>query len=328
MKRQKIKETDFSFMRLPYPNNKQEGLIIIMCLKNKYRLLFELSPVGIALVDYKTDKFLEVNDAMLRSSCYSKDEFLKLNFWKITSKIPGAQKVKQICELNKTGRFDPHEKEFIRRDGSSYPVLISGFLLPYAKERQAVWCIIEDISGNKANMEEMKRLALYDSLTNLPNRLLLSDRLQQAIAQCQRDNSVLAVLLLELDKFKLVNDTLGHDIGDLLLSEVGKRVVACINRKTDTIARIGGDEFIVLLPHLNTVQGATLVAKKICTAIEQPFCVEGHSLDISSSIGIAIFAQHGEDEKTLRKNADAALYQVKNSGCNGYKLFDHGYSRF
>ena len=168
--------------------------------------------------------------------------------------------------------------------------------------------------------EHIHHMAHYDILTDLPNRSLLSDRLQQAIISCKRDHSHLALMFLDLDMFKYINDRLGHDIGDLLLKEVAKRILECL-RESDTAARIGGDEFVVLLPSVDSIQTAMMVAEKIRHALSLPFEISGHSLSISSSIGIAVYPEHGSEEKILLKNADTAMYLAKQRGRNTVILF-------
>ncbi|MBI4938777.1 MAG: CHASE domain-containing protein [Nitrosomonadales bacterium] len=175
--------------------------------------------------------------------------------------------------------------------------------------------VFSDISERKAAEERIHRMAHYDLLTNLPNRVLLTDRLLQAITQAKRDRACMALMFLDLDKFKPVNDTHGHNVGDLLLIEVAKRLQECV-RGSDTVARIGGDEFVVLLPHLEAGRDALPVAEKMLHSLRQPFAVASLSLHISSSIGIAVYPDHGSDGEQLMKNADAAMYLAKEDGHN------------
>ncbi|RBA23599.1 PAS domain S-box-containing protein/diguanylate cyclase (GGDEF)-like protein [Herminiimonas fonticola] len=155
-------------------------------------------------------------------------------------------------------------------------------------------------------------MAQYDQLTALPNRGFLYDRLKVALATARREQGRLSVLYLDLDKFKQVNDTLGHDIGDLLLQEVAKRLKQCM-RESDTVARIGGDEFVVLLPSISLPEQAELVAEKVRHALNSPFNINGHYLNIRSSIGIALYPEHGDNEQQLLKHADNAMYLAKNN---------------
>lgn len=176
-----------------------------------------------------------------------------------------------------------------------------------------------DITERKSSEERIRHLAHYDVLTDLPNRTLFFDRLQQALTQAQRVGGKLALLYLDLDKFKPINDTLGHAIGDQLLHQAARRMQECI-RASDTVARFGGDEFIVLLPSIEMKEDAVRVAEKICRSLGQPFALAGHSLSIASSIGIAVYPEHGGDEESLYRNADQAMYRAKASGGNSAQL--------
>lgn len=181
--------------------------------------------------------------------------------------------------------------------------------------------VIADISERKEAEEKMQHLARYDQLTDLPNRSMVEDRLQQALATAKRDKTQMALMFIDLDKFKPINDTLGHDVGDMVLKEAAKRMQGCV-RESDTVGRIGGDEFVVLLTTVDSDQHAALVAEKIRHALNQPIALFGQDLHISSSIGVAIYPEHGADGKTLVKNADAAMYYAKEAGRNSVRLFD------
>lgn len=173
--------------------------------------------------------------------------------------------------------------------------------------------IKQDISERKQIEERIRHMAQYDALTDLPNRSLFSDRLQRALASAKRDQGRLALMYIDLDRFKPINDTLGHNVGDLLLKEVARRMEDCV-RESDTVARVGGDEFVVLLPGIERIEDAGRVAEKIRNSLNRPFLVAGQELSISSSTGIALYPDHGHDEIELSKNADSAMYQAKQSG--------------
>lgn len=176
--------------------------------------------------------------------------------------------------------------------------------------------ISRDITDRKKAEEVIRNLAFYDSLTKLPNRRLLLDRLEQAITQAKRNESRLALMFIDLDKFKPVNDSYGHEAGDWLLKAVAQRMETCL-RESDTAARIGGDEFIVLLPEIRRITDAVAVAEKIRDVLNQPFEMpDGKLLEISACIGIAVYPDHGLTEKQLMKNGDTAMYQAKESGRN------------
>jgi len=182
--------------------------------------------------------------------------------------------------------------------------------------------VFRDISDNVALTMQMKHLAQHDFLTGLPNRLLLNDRITQAISSAKRSTTCPALLFLDLDKFKHINDSLGHAVGDRLLQAVAGRLLDCI-RASDTVSRHGGDEFVVLLANERRAQDAALAAEKILVALSTPFVIDGHQLLTSTSIGISVFPLDGLDAATLIKNADTAMYHAKERGRNGYQFFRH-----
>lgn len=180
--------------------------------------------------------------------------------------------------------------------------------------------MLRDITERRKQEAMIHHLAYHDALTGLPNRVLLSDRLTQTMITSQRYKQRGALMLLDLDHFKDINDTLGHSMGDLLLQEVSKRLVALL-RKSDTVSRMGGDEFVLLLPNLPTPESSTTIAKKIVRAFRLPFLCDKLELKITASIGIADFPTDGHDEETLLKMADIALYRVKESGRNNFQQY-------
>ena len=208
-----------------------------------------------------------------------------------------------------------------RKDGSLYDEELT--ISPVKDESGVILRFVgvkHDITERKQSEERTRHLAQYDVLTDLPNRALLSDRLQQAITAARRDKTGLALMLIDLDKFKPINDTLGHDVGDLLLKEVARRIQACV-RESDTVARIGGDEFVVLLRTVAHEPDAKAVAEKIRHELNQPFALAGQSLSISSSTGIALYPEHGSEEIELSKNADIAMYHAKECGRDNVQIF-------
>ena len=168
--------------------------------------------------------------------------------------------------------------------------------------------------------ERAEYLAYYDSLTTLPNRSMFSKLLNQAIRLARRDGKQLAVLFVDLDRFKYINDTLGHEAGDLLLQEVGKRLQACL-RESDTVARLGGDEFVVLLPDLRDAADVEVVAHKILAATGAPFVALGQEFRVTASVGVSTYPKDGDDEQSLMKNADIAMYQAKEDGKNHFQFY-------
>ncbi|MHB8745948.1 MAG: diguanylate cyclase domain-containing protein, partial [Gammaproteobacteria bacterium] len=171
----------------------------------------------------------------------------------------------------------------------------------------------------KAN-DKMGHMAHHDFLTNLPNRVLLNDRIAQAIVMAKRRGTTLAVLFVDLDNFKHINDSLGHAIGDLLLQSVAQRLCACV-RGSDTVSRQGGDEFVILVSEDNDAADATLTANKILAALAAPHAIAEHELHVTPSIGISTYPADGNDAETLLKKADTAMYQAKEQGRNNYQFF-------
>jgi diguanylate cyclase (GGDEF)-like protein/PAS domain S-box-containing protein len=173
--------------------------------------------------------------------------------------------------------------------------------------------MLHDVTERKQYETTIHHLAYHDSLTGLPNRVLLGDRLSQSLAASQRTQTRGALMILDLDRFKDINDTLGHSTGDLLLKAVSGRLTNLL-RKSDTVSRMGGDEFVLLLPTIARPEGASVIAGKIVRALRKPFSCDGHTLRVTASIGIAVFPDNGCDAETLLKNADIALYRAKEQG--------------
>lgn len=180
--------------------------------------------------------------------------------------------------------------------------------------------LFSDITELKENEERIRQLAYYDALTGLPNRRLLEDRLSVATSHAQRHNQQLALLFIDLDRFKRINDSLGHDIGDQLLSSIAARLCTAV-RPHDTIARMGGDEFVALLTDLNSPAQAVQIARRMLDLLQEPVNIQGHDLVVTTSIGISIFPTDGEDSISLLRNADAAMYRAKGSGRNAIQMY-------
>lgn len=172
----------------------------------------------------------------------------------------------------------------------------------------------------KKTNDQVTHLAHHDGLTGLPNRILFYDRLNQAIARAHREKEAIAVFFLDLDGFKQINDTLGHDVGDALLREAAQRIQSCV-RDSDTVARMGGDEFTVILSNVKSEHSQDRVAQKIIEEVARPFMLNGKKCAVSVSIGIALYPENGETPEQLVKIADAAMYMAKHSGKNCYKFF-------
>ncbi|HEV8188352.1 MAG TPA: EAL domain-containing protein [Pyrinomonadaceae bacterium] len=216
------------------------------------------------------------------------------------------------------GACAPFEKEFLKQDGTQIPVLFGAAL-----HEDEIACFVVDLSQNRQAQEKLNHLAYHDALTDLPNQVLFKDRLKQAIALSRRSDQMQAVLLLNLDRFKTINDSLGYTAGDRLLQSVAQRLSSCV-RESDTVARFGGDEFAVLLTQIPRAQDAANVASAIKSALDQAFLFEDQEIFVSSSIGISLYPHDGRDTGGLLKNAGAALDRAKSLGGNVYQFYTAG----
>jgi diguanylate cyclase (GGDEF)-like protein/PAS domain S-box-containing protein len=270
-------------------------------------------------VAYLSDKYKELLGFTDADIITSKEE------WKNRIYPSDVESVKQAMDDYWAGKTEQyiHEHRIVCKDKSIKWVLSRGKVTKRDKngKPQRMVGTHTDITARKLLENQLENLAHFDALTALPNRTLLEDRLKLALAYAKREKKMLAVMFLDLDLFKEVNDSNGHEVGDLVLKQVALRLSACV-RESDTVARLGGDEFIILLPIIDAETDATLVANKIVQAIEQPINAAQTNLHVTASIGIAMYPQHGMDEKLLMLNADMAMYQAKKSGKNQAKLFN------
>ena len=230
------------------------------------------------------------------------------------------ERVQSLLRSAHFGRFD-HQYRIARPDGAVRWIHDRAF--PLLDEQGEVVCITgiaEDITARKEVEERLLHLAHYDTLTDLPNRTLFYDRLQQSLAHSRREACTAAVIFLDLDRFKLVNDTLGHAAGDYLLQQAARRLKATL-RTSDTVGRLGGDEFAVILSDLASADDAGAVAQQLMRVLEQPFELDGREMFITASVGITLFPADGADPDTLLKNADAAMYRAKEQGRNTCQFY-------
>src|SRR6202140_1976225 len=237
-----------------------------------------------------------------------------------TTHKPARNPMELAIQQNRTVGLTAH-CILIRRDG--YECAIENSAAPiHDRDGQVSGAVIvfHDVSMARAMVLEMSHLAQHDVLTDLPNRLMLNDRLTQAISLARRNHHQLAVLFLDLDGFKNINDSLGHNVGDKLLQSVAERLSACI-RKSDTISRQGGDEFVVLLPEVTHAADAAVSATKIIAELKKTHCIGEHHLRVTVSIGMSTYPENGEDAETLVKNADTAMYHAKQHGRDNYQFF-------
>lgn len=228
------------------------------------------------------------------------------------------EEVVQEQRNQESGRSRSFETVAVRKDGSTFPAMV--LASPTSYKGRAAWTgTIFDLTERKQAEKRIIELAFFDPLTGLPNRRLLEDRVGQAVAEAERKRGHLAVLVLDLDKFKRVNDSLGHSVGDQLLCAVATRIKKVV-RKIDTIARMSGDEFVFVLPGLEA-EGAAETARALLNACAQNFIINGHELNVTPSIGISLYPDDGQDFEHLYKNADLAMYQAKEAGRQNYQFY-------
>jgi diguanylate cyclase (GGDEF)-like protein/PAS domain S-box-containing protein len=266
-------------------------------------------------------KFQYVNSLFQEMTGYTEQELLGMHSLDFVHPEDREMVRKKAIESLKGGSSLPCEYRFVRKNGEIICVLEKVTSTEYKGERATVGSFM-DITERKQLEQKLSDMATHDPLTGLPNRLLLSDRLSVGLAQAQRRDTRLAVMMLDLDRFKTVNDTFGHGVGDELLRAAGERLISLI-RKSDTVARIGGDEFVVLLLQIDKMGDAIRVAQKILGTFRKPFVLDAYQIRISTSIGIAIYPEDGKDVETLFKNADTAMYWAKEQGRDNYELYWH-----
>src|SRR6185369_14505640 len=268
-------------------------------------------------------RFKLVNSSLCDLVGYKKEDLEKLTFQEITHPKdlePILANVLSLLDGSVTS-FSM-EIRYIRRDQQIvWAQLTSSVVRDTVGVPLYLVAQIEDISDRRRTQEQIYKMAYYDALTSLPNRRLLLDRLNQALAQAKRYKRSMALMFMDIDNFKRVNDTLGHDMGDELLKIVAGRLRACV-REMDTVCRQGGDEFIIVLTEIAHSQVVAVIANKIIETISDPISLQENELHITTSIGIAVYPIDGtDDEKELMKKADTALYEAKNKGKNGFMFY-------
>ena len=283
----------------------------------RYRLLFERNLAGV----YRTSvdgRVLDCNEAFARTFGYeSREEMLRHSARSLYFDNEDRERI--IAMLRDQKSLTNHEARMRRRNETAVWVLENMTLLDDERGEPAfIEGTIIDITDRKYAQEQVEYQAYHDVLTALPNRLLFRDRLNLALAHARRNSRTVAVMFLDLDEFKAVNDRLGHTVGDRLLQAVASRLIASV-RAEDTVARMGGDEFTILLPDVGDGRGASTVARKVLESIAEPVLIDDHMLHVTPSVGIALFPGDGFDAETLLKNADRAMYRAKQLGRNNYQ---------
>lgn len=223
--------------------------------------------------------------------------------------------------------FQPHFSRHIGAVPKPYieslvtVIIVAIAYLIFHLHRRQIHKQVDQIKVYDKRVSELQHQAFYDPLTGLPNRLLLKDRIVTAISSAKRYNQQVAILFLDLDRFKIINDTFGHKVGDLLLQEVGKRLQRHV-REIDTVTRLGGDEFVVVLNEQNSPEGVIKVVESIMETLNRSYLIEGLEIATSASIGITVYPQHGQDQDLLLKRADETLYKVKKQGGKNYQFYN------
>ncbi|MDO9515695.1 MAG: PAS domain S-box protein [Syntrophales bacterium] len=280
--------------------------------EERYRNLFEKTASPIMITD-PNGLFIDWNDAALTFLECTREELVKRNvhdFLPPESQEAAKDKQKDSWRLDRTGEAEYLIGEKIKiLELSMTPAVLNG--------RDVVFGVGKDVTERKQTEERLAYMATHDQLTDLPNRALFGDRLELELEKSRRNNKMLAVILFDLDRFKEVNDTLGHGVGDLLLKELGHRLRDCL-RKSDTVARMGGDEFFMLLCDISSEKDADIIADKILDAIRRPFLPESNEIHMTASLGVAFYPKDGDDVETLIQKADIAMYEAKGSGRDRY----------
>ena len=282
--------------------------------EERYRELFENANDVVFTINLAGD-FTSINRAGERVSGYRPEEALRMNIAQVVAPkhLELARRMLQQKLTASTHDLQTtYELEIVAKDGRRVPLEVSTRVIWRDGQPVGVQGIGRDMTERRQVAETLRFQALHDSLTQLPNRVLLQDRLQQALLSAYRDRSPVSVLLMDLDGFKEVNDTFGHQYGDILLRQVAERLRHAV-REPDTVARLGGDEFAAVLTRADQTS-ATLVARRIQAALDQPFVLEDQRVDVRASIGISLHPDHGEDVDTLLRTADVAMYLAKKTG--------------
>ena len=289
--------------------------------EERYRSIIEQMEDGYFELDL-AGNFTFVNDAECRNLGYSRRELIGMNRRQYTDEKNAGALFALFNEVYKTGTpVKSYDLELVRKDGKKAFHAISASLIKGADGKPVGFRgIARDVSERKSQEEQIKYLATHDGLTELPNRLMFNQLLSHAVQGAKRYQKQFAVMFIDLDGFKVVNDTLGHDAGDRLLREIAVRFKHTL-RAVDVAARLGGDEFVVMMEDIAAPEQAAVLAQRILEATGKPFGLASGECRVTASIGICVYPENGDDEQTLMKNADAAMYRAKEEGKNNFQFY-------
>lgn len=287
--------------------------------EQRFKTLFEHHPDGIFVRDL-SGKLISGNKAIEEITGYSIEE-LKHEAAPTLAMPEEANFAPELLAATADGNPKKFRTSSVRKDGSTVEVEVAYLPLIIDGEITGMHGIARDVTQARNYERRIEHLANHDVLTGLPNRLLLTDRLQHAIDQSRRTGTQTGVLFLDLNRFKQVNDSLGHDLGDMLLEKIASRLKHLV-RESDTVARLGGDEFVLVLAALDSIETMAAVAEKVLESVAAPISLAGHELNITTSIGGSVFPKDGHDVATLLKHADLAMYQAKELGSASFRFYD------
>ncbi|TAK89866.1 MAG: EAL domain-containing protein [Burkholderiaceae bacterium] len=282
-----------------------------------FRSLVEQAADGFYVFD-AAGQLVDVNQCACDSLGYTRTELLSLHVSAIDAGSSEEDRRMLYARILE-GTPIALESQYRRKDGQTFPVEIRISSIAISGQQHFL-ALVRDVTDRRRLQDHIHHLAYHDALTGLPNRAMFSRTLNHVLARARRQNKQLALLFIDLDRFKNINDTLGHDNGDRLLQEITRRLLSSL-REIDMVARFGGDEFVVLLEDMVDVNHATTVANKILAAIDQEYQLNYQPVHVTTSIGISLFPHDGADESTLMKHADIAMYQAKAEGKNGYRFY-------
>ena len=284
----------------------------------RYHALFDNAADCLMVLDLD-GTIIDINHTGLEQRGYTRGEMIGMHITRLDPPEFAAKVPQRLDDIAKTGS-SIFESAHLCKDGAVMPVEVNARVIEL-EGKKVMFSVIRDITGRRTAEQKIAQLAHYDMLTKLPNRTLFYDRLEQAIARAKRYNQRFAVMFMDLDGFKQVNDEFGHQAGDSLLNMVAGRLTENA-RDMDTVARVGGDEFIFILNNIDNAENVILVANKILGSLSRPFVINGHTCSVGCSIGISIFPDDSDDTEIMVKMADDAMYLAKKSGRNSYQFFN------